>query len=232
MIDRPGLVIVHPLPQDEDQRARDHRRDQQDHPVHGGEAVVLHAVDQNRHEQRNDDGARQEHRGEQRRAPQAGPHQRIVQRLDIVGEADPVRRVPAQKLEIGEADPDHADDRPGLVPDEEDERRQQEGPGIDLLLRVLPCGRPRCALCHVLSRPRESGPTRKRSRREQYQAAGARRPCSCCRASFRVGRASARPARRRPRSASRRAGPAPRPSDRSPTPAARSRTAASRTGGC
>ncbi len=137
MIDRSGLVIVHPLPQHEDQRARDHRRDQQDHPVHRGEALVLHPVDQNRHQQRNDDGARQEHRGEQRRAPQAGPHQGIVQRLDIVGEADPIGRVPAEKLEVGEADPDHADDRLGLVPDEEDDRRQQEGPGIDLLLRVL-----------------------------------------------------------------------------------------------
>ena len=40
MIDRAALVIVHPLPQHEDQRARNDRGDEQDHAVDRGEAVA------------------------------------------------------------------------------------------------------------------------------------------------------------------------------------------------
>ena len=61
MVYRPDLVIVHPLPQHEDERARDDRRDEQDHAVEGREARVGHPVDEDRQQQRQDDRSRQEH---------------------------------------------------------------------------------------------------------------------------------------------------------------------------
>ena len=125
---RADLVVVHPLPQHEDERARYHRRDQEDHPVDGGEPLIRHAVDEDRKKQREDDRAGQEHDGEERRPPKALPHQRVFERGDVIIEADPVRRLVRQELVVGEADPEDADDRIDLVSDEKDERRKQKQP--------------------------------------------------------------------------------------------------------
>ena len=92
-----------------------------------------------------------------RRAPEARPHQRIVQRLDIIVEADPVRRLAGEESIVGEADPDDADDRVDLVADEEEQRRQQEQPGVAGPAAAAALGwrkRPRCALVQDAAAPR------------------------------------------------------------------------------
>ncbi len=142
---RADLVVVHPLPQHEDERARNDRRNEQHHAVEGRQALIRHPVDEDREQQRQDDRSRQEHDREQRRAPQARPHQRVVERRDVVVEPDPVRRLVGEELVVGEADPEDADDRIDLIADEEDERRQQEQPRAGALqqLRRLAAGPPR-----------------------------------------------------------------------------------------
>ena len=51
-----------------------------------------------------------------------------LERLDVIVEPDPVRRLVGQELVVGEAQPEDAEDRPDLIADEEGERRQQEQP--------------------------------------------------------------------------------------------------------
>ena len=123
----PALIIVHPLPQHEDQRARNDRRNEQDHAVNRGEALVRRPGRRGSREAsgrmivpgRNmivNRAARHE----------ARPHQRVVKRLRVIVEPDPLRRLVRQELEVGEAHPQNAEDRPDLVADEKYERWRRE----------------------------------------------------------------------------------------------------------
>ena len=77
---------------------------------------------------RKDDRSGQEHDGEQSRPTEAGPHQRVMKRLRIIVEPNPLRRLVRQELEVREAQPQNAEDRPDLIADEEYEGWDEEQP--------------------------------------------------------------------------------------------------------
>ena len=129
MIYRAALVVVHPLPQNEYERRGNDRRNEQHHAIESRQLRVRHPVDEDGEQQRQDDRSRQEHERELGRAPQARPHQRIMERIDVIVEADPVRRLVGEELVVGEADPEDAEDRVDLIAHKEGDRRQEEQPG-------------------------------------------------------------------------------------------------------
>ncbi len=131
VVDRADPVRIHPRPQEEDQRARDHRRDQQDQAVCRPELPAAHAVEEHGGHHRQEDHPRQEDRREDRRVPEPGSDERVLEGLDVVVEPDPLRRlrrVVEQEAEARERDPESAEDRPELPAHEEDERRHEIRP--------------------------------------------------------------------------------------------------------